>query len=69
MKEINVLKAFLLTLQDHTKKAFAVGVHKVEAEIAEHWFVKAHSEPVAAVDPPVDPPVDPTVEAPAKKSK
>jgi hypothetical protein len=55
MKEINVIKAFLLTLADHTKRAFAVGIHKVEDEIADHWFVKAHSEPVAAVAPAVEP--------------
>jgi hypothetical protein len=67
MKEINVLKAFLLTLADHTQRAFAVGVHKVEDEIADHWYVKAHSEPVVSVgtvslvaNPPVDP-VDPPV--------
>jgi regulator of protease activity HflC (stomatin/prohibitin superfamily) len=49
MKTINVLKNFVLTLEDHTTRAFKKGVHVVEAEIADHWYVKANTEAVADV--------------------
>lgn len=46
MKTINVFKQFTLTLASGVQRAFAIGVHEIEAELASHWFVKAHSEPV-----------------------
>jgi biotin carboxyl carrier protein len=46
MKKIKVLKSFVLTLRNEVKK-FEVGVHEVEENIAAHWYVRAHSEPVA----------------------
>jgi colicin import membrane protein len=49
MKTITVLKAFVLTLADHTMKRFEKGLHEVEAEIAGHWYVKAHSTAAADV--------------------
>lgn len=57
MKTIRVVKSFVLTLRNEVKK-FEAGVHEVEEKIANHWYVKAHSEPVAA----------PVVEAPAAAS-
>lgn len=55
MKTIHVLKAFLLNLQDHTQRPFRAGLHEVEEHIADHWFVKAHSEPVAEAPAPSEP--------------
>lgn len=48
MKTIHVLKAFVLTLEDQTRRVFAKGLHEVEESVASHWYVQAHSEPVAA---------------------
>jgi regulator of protease activity HflC (stomatin/prohibitin superfamily) len=44
MKTITVVKNFVLTLEDHTTRAFKKGVHVVEAEIADHWYVKANTD-------------------------
>lgn len=46
MPVIEVPKKFTLTLDDHTKKHFEPGRHTVPDEIAEHWYVKAHSTAV-----------------------
>lgn len=48
MKTINVIKPFVLTSAENVQHTFAVGSHEVEDWIAEHWFTKAHSEPVKA---------------------
>lgn len=48
MQVINVIKDFVLTLADGTKREFKRGIQEVEDIIAGHWFVKAHSEPVNA---------------------
>ena len=44
MKTITVVKNFVLTLEDHTTRFFRKGVHVVEAEIADHWYVKANTD-------------------------
>lgn len=41
MPKIHVNKAFVLNVEGEPKH-FAVGNHNVTAEIADHWFVKAH---------------------------
>jgi hypothetical protein len=46
MQTIKVVKTFVLTLEDHAQHAFTAGVYKVEDAIANHSYVKAHSEPV-----------------------
>ncbi len=46
MPVIEVLKDFVLTLDDHTRREFKKGEHEVEQAIADHWYVKAHSTPV-----------------------
>lgn len=46
MKTIKVTKRFILTLANGVKHVFDVGTHEVEAAIADHWFVAAHSEVV-----------------------
>jgi hypothetical protein len=46
MAKINVLKPFRLN-HDNAIREYKIGVHIVADEIAEHWYVKAHSEPVA----------------------
>jgi len=43
MKTIKVVKAFFLNWIDGTVTHFEVGVHEVEAAVASHWFVTAHS--------------------------
>ena len=48
MKKLNVLKAFVLTLEDGTTRAFKTGLQELEAHLHNHWFVKAHSEAVEA---------------------
>ncbi|MFA9439409.1 hypothetical protein ACDA63_07210 [Uliginosibacterium sp. sgz301328] len=54
--KINVTKAFSLIGKDGTKKDFEAGIHEVDKDVAAHWYVQAHSEPVED-------------EKPAKKSK
>ena len=45
---ITVHTPFRLTLTDGTAPIpFAVGEHEVEDEIARHWYVRAHTEPIA----------------------
>ncbi len=48
MQTINVHTPFVVTHDDHSKQAFAKGLHDVTPEMAAHWYVRAHSEPVAA---------------------
>jgi len=42
---IIVNKAFTLTTKDGKRHEFAVGVHDVSKDVAEHWYTKAHAEP------------------------
>lgn len=48
MKFLNVLTGFTLTLASGTKREFEAGLQEIEDELAEHWYVGAHSEPVTA---------------------
>ncbi|GAA7770964.1 hypothetical protein RN01_29815 [Cupriavidus sp. SHE] len=50
MPKIYVKKAFTLHHKDE-KHEFPVGNHSVPAEVAEHWYVKAHTGDEPAVDP------------------
>jgi hypothetical protein len=50
MKTINVFKRFVLTHADHTLEVFEKGIHEIKEELASHWYVKAHSTPVAAAE-------------------
>ena len=54
-RKIHVFKPFKLNVLDvHT--SYGVGVHDVPEDVANHWYVKAHSDPVGeAVELP--PPV------------
>jgi hypothetical protein len=67
MKRINVVKPFRLTFDDHTTRDFKPGVVEVDEKIADHWYVKAHSEPVtetpAAAEPAAAPPAAPAAPA------
>jgi hypothetical protein len=51
MAKINVKKPFVLNL-DGLHRSFGVGLQEVEDEVAEHWYVQSHSEPVD-IGPPV----------------
>ncbi|GMG90668.1 hypothetical protein Cmtc_18880 [Cupriavidus sp. TKC] len=55
MPKIYVKKAFTLHHKDE-KHEFPVGNHSVSAEVAEHWYVKAHTgeEPAAGNDGDAD---------------
>ncbi|WP_407059265.1 hypothetical protein ACKZDW_02450 (plasmid) [Ralstonia syzygii subsp. celebesensis] len=49
MPKIYIKTAFTLTHEDGTKVPFPVGEHEVDADVADHWYVKAHAgeKPVA----------------------
>lgn len=65
MAWLNVLKDFRLNLEGSIK-AFKAGLQEVEDEVAQHWYVREHSEPLSpkqakalqAVSEP-DPAIDP----------
>ncbi len=48
MSLIQVTKDFVFTLEDGTMRVFKQGEHEVEDHIAAHWYVQAHSQPVAS---------------------
>lgn len=48
MKYLNVLTGFILTLADGAKREFEAGLQEIEDELADHWYVAAHSEPLTA---------------------
>lgn len=50
MPKIYVKKAFKLRHNEETHD-FPVGLHTVDAEVAAHWFVKAHTGEQPAVEP------------------
>ena len=53
MAKINVKKPFVLNLPaGHV--AFSVGVIEVEDDVAAHWYVQAHAEPVVEQEPAPD---------------
>lgn len=51
MKTIHVARAFELVLDDQSIKKFPKGAIKVDDDIANHWFVKAHLEEPAKPAP------------------
>lgn len=48
MKYLNVLKGFVLTLATGAKRELEAGLQEIEDELADHWYVAAHSEPLTA---------------------
>lgn len=46
MKTINVQSRFAISNPDMTQTIFEPGIQEVSDELAEHWFVKAHSTEV-----------------------
>ncbi len=52
MPKINVHTPFQFTHADGTKQDFAVGVHEVDKNVADHWFVLPHTgdAPVKSAD-------------------
>lgn len=44
MKRIRVHTPFTFNDTDHNKTDFAVGVHNVKNEIADHWFTQRYAE-------------------------
>ncbi|MDN7549083.1 STY1053 family phage-associated protein [Burkholderia cenocepacia] len=51
MPKIYIKKAFKLLGDDGKHRDFPVGNHTVDKEVAEHWFVKAHTGEEPAADP------------------
>lgn len=49
--KINVQSPFTLTRDDGERVSYKVGIQEVEQWVADHWFVKAHSEPVDKPEP------------------
>lgn len=52
MDAVNVVKAFTLTLIREgrmVKERIEAGVQQLEQDVADHWYTKAHSEPVPKV--------------------
>lgn len=48
-KLVNITKAFTLTLLrggEHVAIKVAAGIQRLEADVADHWYTKAHSEDV-----------------------
>lgn len=43
MKNVQIVKAFTLTHDDGSLERFNPGVYELEDNIAEHWYVVAHS--------------------------
>lgn len=62
MAKINVLKPFRLNLGGLIRP-IAAGIQDVEPEVAEHWYTKVHSEPVAEAEKAA-PPAEPEPDAP-----
>lgn len=47
--KLKVLHSFTLITDDHRRYDFAAGEQEIPEEIADHWYVKAHIEPVSEV--------------------
>jgi hypothetical protein len=43
MKTVIITKGFTLLKDDRTKIPFTPGVYELDDEVAEHWYVLAHS--------------------------
>jgi hypothetical protein len=57
MKSVHIVMPFTLTLNDGSQRKFTPGVVELEDDIAEHWYVRAHSQ-----NPPRIPPAAGTPE-------
>lgn len=44
MKTINITKPITVTLADGEKLSVAAGIQKVDDDVANHWYVQAHTE-------------------------
>jgi hypothetical protein len=44
MAEVNIVKSFMLSLEDGSQRLIHAGKNFFENEVAEHWYVKAHSD-------------------------
>ena len=62
MAQIKVTAPFRLNLDDGTFREFAPGVHELEDEIADHWYVKANSQRLESAQPETPPPTPVTPE-------
>lgn len=52
MPIVKIVKPCLLTKNDGTQLKLTPGEHDLPPEIADHWFVLAHSDKAPQVDPP-----------------
>jgi hypothetical protein len=56
MPIITIIKAFTLTFNDGKQQRFEPGAYDLEPDVADHWYVKAHSNKPPKVTPPVGTP-------------
>jgi hypothetical protein len=47
MATVLIKQSFTLILDDTRRFDYAAGLQEIDDDIAEHWYVKAHSEPVS----------------------
>ena len=73
---ITIHTRFVLTLDDSRQIEFRAGEHEVSDAIASHWYVRAHSTPVAtnpesrqSVEPVTDAPAVPVADTTLRKKK
>lgn len=52
--EILVHTPFIFTTEGGEKTSFATGRHSVDKDVAEHWFVVAHSDQTGSTETTVD---------------
>lgn len=66
-KIINVVRPFTLHFKGVATQ-FAAGIHTVEHDIADHWFVKAHSQLIESKPEPEPEKEEETAPVEAKKT-
>lgn len=44
MKRVTIIQAFTLTLDNGSTQRINAGTHEMEDDIADHWYVIAHSD-------------------------
>lgn len=56
MKQVNIITPFTLTLEGGRQQKFTTGLYELEDELADHWYVRAHSDKAPPPRPPVGTP-------------
>lgn len=56
MKQVTIVKPFTFTHDSGKMQEFKIGVHELDDDVAEHFYVKAHSNTPPFVEPQVGTP-------------